>query len=241
MTEVLESYTAFKSKYVKDPLILKATISCILGIGVSSSIIGATAASASSVAGSVAATTGLAGFVGHFAAWPLIGSAASSYVSAVASGAAAAAAGPAVVAALPISLAAGGAYAGITMILIRKKTAPYQKGTGLEKLAHTAGTIIFLPLLAKYKKMIEEDSNLKTGAFEAAVSRITDFGYKKEYAVNMVSKALEQHSSDELSKMFDSILTKLNKLKKNECFEGIPKFELPPKGIQKLAFQLSNS
>lgn len=159
----------------------------------------------------------------------------------MASGAAAAAAGPAVVAALPISLAAGGAYAGITMILIRKKTAPYQKGTGLEKLAHTAGTIIFLPLLAKYKKMIEEDSNLKTGAFEAAVSRITDFGYKKEYAVNMVSKALEQHSSDELSKMFDSILTKLNKLKKNECFEGIPKFELPPKGIQKLAFQLSNS
>ena len=57
----------------------------------------------------------------------------------------------------------------------------------------------------------------------------------------MVSKALEQHSSDELSKMFDSILTKLNNLKKNECFEGIPKFELPPKGIQKLAFQLSNS
>ena len=45
MTEVLESYTAFKSKYVKNPLILKATISCILGIGVSSSIIGATAAS----------------------------------------------------------------------------------------------------------------------------------------------------------------------------------------------------
>lgn len=41
--------------------------------------------------------------------------------------------------------------------------------------------------------------------------------------------------------VFDSILTKLNKLKKNECFEGIPKFELPPKGIQKLAFQLSNS
>ena len=101
--------------------------------------------------------------------------------------------------------------------------------------------IIFLPLLAKYKKMIEEDSNLKTKAFDAAVSRITDFGYKKDYAVNIVRKALEQHSSDGLSKMFDSILTNLNKLKKNEYFEGIPKYELPPKGIQKLAFQLANS
>lgn len=229
MTEVLESPTAFKSKYVKNPIISKAIISCILGIGTSSAIIGSAAASAGSAASAVAATTGMAGFVGHFAAWPVIGGAASGYVSAVAGGTAA-------IATLPISLAAGGAISGATMILIRKKTTPYQKGTGLEKLAQTVGTIIFLPLLAKYKKMIEEDSNLKTKAFDAAVSRITDFGYKKDYAVNIVRKALEQHSSDGLSKMFDSILTNLNKLKKMEYFEGIPKYELPPKGIQKLLF-----
>ena len=241
MTEVLESPTAFKSKYVKNPIISKAIISCILGIGTSSAIIGSAAASAGSAASAVAATTGMAGFVGHFAAWPVIGGAASGYVSAVAGGTAAMAAGSAAIATSPISLAAGGAISGATMILIRKKTAPYQKGTGLEKLAQTVGTIIFLPLLAKYKKMIEEDSNLKTKAFDAAVSRITDFGYKKDYAVNIVRKALEQHSSDGLSKMFDSILTNLNKLKKNEYFEGIPKYELPPKGIQKLAFQLANS
>ena len=241
MTEVLESPTAFKSKYVKNPIISKAIISCILGIGTSSAIIGSATASAGSAASAVAATTGMAGFVGHFAAWPVIGGAASGYVSTVAGGTAAMAAGSAAIATLPISLAAGGAISGATMILIRKKTAPYQKGTGLEKLAQTVGTIIFLPLLAKYKKMIEEDSNLKTKAFDAAVLRITDFGYKKDYAVNIVRKALEQHSSDGLSKMFDSILTNLNKLKKNEYFEGIPKYELPPKGIQKLAFQLANS
>lgn len=241
MIEVLASPKAFKSMYVKNPVIYKAVISCILGIGASSAVIGAAAASAGSAAGAVAATTGLAGFVGHFAAWPLIGGAASSYVSAVAGGATAMAAGSAAIAALPVSLAAGGVITGATMILIRKKTAPYQKGTGLEQLAQTVGGIIFLPLLAKYKKMIEEDSSLKTKAFDAAVERITEFGYKKGYADNLVTKALEQYTADELSKMFDSILTKLNELKKNGRFEGIPKFELPPKGIQKLAFQISNS
>lgn len=232
MREVLASPTAFKSKYVKNPIISKAITSAILGIGASSAIVGVAASSA----GSVAATTGLAGVVGHFTALPIIGGAASSFVS----GAAATAAVAAAVSFLPISLAVGGAITGTTAIMIRKKTAPYQKGTRLEKLAEVVSKIIFLPLLSKYKKIIEDDSSLRQQAIEAAVSRITDFGYKKEYADFLVRNQFE-YSSSYLSNRFDEILGTLNGLKKNELYEGIPKYELPPKGIQKLAFEIANT
>ena len=141
---------------------------------------------------------------------------------------------------LPISLAVGGAITGTTAILIRKKTAPYQKGTGLEKLAEVVSKIIFLPLLSKYKKVIEENSSIKQQAIDAAVSRITDFGYKKDYADFLVREQFE-YSSSYLINRFNEILGTLNGLKKNELYGGIPKYELPPKGIQKLAFEISNT
>ena len=81
---------------------------------------------------------------------------------------------------------------------------------------------------------------IKQQAIDAAVSRITDFGYKKDYADFLVREQFE-YSSSHLINRFNEILGTLNALKKNELYGGIPKYELPPKGIQKLAFEISNT
>ena len=264
MESCLSSPEAFKKKYSKNPIISNAIISGLLGIGSTSAVIGVAASSA----GTVAATTGIAGLVGHFTSWPLIGGFASSFVSSTTTVAAATAIG----ATLPISIGVGIGIAGSTMALTWKKTAPYQKGTGLEKLAKTVSTIIFLPLFAKYKKILEgngskentnsntvekknifinlfvkkrqiqtqEDNILLQKAKNAAIERVCAWGYSEQYATELVEQEF-LFTSQELEKKFESILVELNKLKKNDKYNEIPKYELPPIGIQKIAKEIERS
>ena len=265
MEYCLSSPESFKKKYSKNPIISKAIISGLLGIGTTSAVIGVAASSA----GTVAATTGIAGLVGHFASWPLVGGLASSFVSSTTAVAATTAIG----ATLPISLAVGGGIAGSTILLTRKKTAPYQKGTGLDKLARTVSTIIFLPLFAKYKKILEdniaeentdltksqqkktfinlfgrskqqensdEKELLQKQAKDAAIERVCEWGYSEKYATELVDNSFLL-SSKELESKFNSILEELNKLNKKDTYDGIPKYELPPIGIQKIAKEIEKS
>lgn len=83
MNAVLESHTAFKSKYVNNPILSKLIRSCLLGLGSSAAVIGTATAVVASTTGTVAATTGLAGIAGHLTGLPFIGGLASSYVSTV--------------------------------------------------------------------------------------------------------------------------------------------------------------
>ena len=261
MESCLSSPEAFKKKYLKNPIISKGIISVLLGIGSTSAVIGVAASSA----GTVAATTGIAGLASHFVSWPLIGGFASSVVASTTAGAAT----TAIAATLPISLTVGGGIACSTMALTWKKTAPYQKGTGLETLAKTVSTIIFLPLFAKYKKILEgnelmentnsnavekknifrnlivktrqiqtqEDNILLQKAKKAAIERVCAWGYSEQYATELVEQEF-LFTSQDLEKKFESILEELNKLNKNDKYNEIPKYELPPIGIQKIAKEI---
>ena len=74
--------------------------------------------------------------------------------------------GTAAISALPVGLVVGGGLAGGVMLMLRKKTAPYQKSSGLENLAKTVSKIIFLSLLAKYKCLVEQGSAMESKAVE---------------------------------------------------------------------------
>ena len=230
--EYLATPAAFKAKYSKNPIISKAIISGILGIGAASTAVGA----AASAGASTAASAGFAGFVAHFASWPLIGSAATSYVAGVAGTAATAAA----IGALPISITAGTGIGTTIWLLIRKKRRPYQKGSGLNSLAGVVSEIIFLPMLSKYKGYVENTPQWQNAAINDAVSRIQEWGYNDFIAKAIVEEAF-QLSSEELNKRFDEIIQTLNKLKKKEEYKGIPKYELPPVAITKISTELANS
>ena len=232
MENCLASNEAFKSRYVKNPVIFKAVISGLIGIVCLSAVIGTVAYSV----GDVAATKGWSGFVGNFSGLPLIGRAAKSYVAKVAREAAF----DAIIKTLPISIAVGIFISVAVMLVIRKKTTSYLKGSGLDNLAKVVGNIVFLPLFAKYKTIIEESPDSLENAKEAAFSRIIEWGYKEEFATALIEQYFSRTSA-ELKESYDSILERLKKMKKNDTFDGIPKYELPPEGIQNIANMLENS
>ena len=66
MKECLECPAGFKSRYVKNPVIRKNIKACLYGFGVSATTVGVAVHSAGTAAATTAATTGVAGVVGHF-------------------------------------------------------------------------------------------------------------------------------------------------------------------------------
>ena len=167
MKECLECPAGFKTRYVKNPVIRKNIKACLYGFGVSATTVGVAVHSAGTAAATTAATTGDAGIVGHFTAWPIIGGVAAKYVAGTAAAAGAAAMFPAFLAILPFAIIIWLSVYLSIFLFIRKKTAPYQKGSGLDNLAGVVGKIIFLPLLANYKEMIEKNPQCEKQAKEA--------------------------------------------------------------------------
>jgi len=224
MEECLASQKAFKSHYSKNPVILKSLIAGVLGIGAGAAV--------SSAAASTAATTGFAGFMGHFVSWPLIGGWASSIVG----GAAASAA----TAALPIAAATALGVSIPVYILLRKKTKSFQQGSSLDALAYVVGEFIFLPMLAKYNEVLSTMPQAKDYARKSAVEKICEWGYTKTFAENLTDSYLCRISSYEIMNRFNTYLSNIDKLGKKELYKDVCyKSEIPPQGIRKIATKLA--
>ena len=239
MSYCLECPIAFKSRYVKNPIIRKNIKACIYGFSVSATTVAVAVKSAGVAAGTAAASAGVAGILGHFASWPIIGGIAAKYVAGVAVAASSAALFPAFISILPVAIIIWLSVYLIVFLLIRKKTAPYQKGSGLDNLAKFVGKIIFLPLLAESKKIIESNPKEESKARKFIIEKIHDWCYSDEYAKNLVDDIFA-FPSETIISTYNFILEELNKLKKNELYNGIHKYEIPPKGIQKLAEEIKN-
>ena len=142
MSYCLECPIAFKSRYVKNPIIRKNIKACIYGFSVSATTVAVAAGSAALF--------------------------------------------PAFISILPVAIIIWLSVYLIVFLLIRKKTAPYQKGSGLDNLAKFVGKIIFLPLLAESKKIIESNPKEESKARKFIIEKIHDWGYSDEYAKNLV-------------------------------------------------------
>ena len=142
---------------------------------------------------------------------------------------------------LPIAAATALGVSLPVFLLLRKKTVSFQKGSSLDSLANIVGEFIFLPMLAKYNDVLAEKPSAYNFARQSATERICEWGYHKEYAENLIDKYLNKVSANELTQLFNTYLTDIDKLGKKELYKGIcTKSEVPPKGIQKIANKLAD-
>lgn len=198
---------------------------------------GVVAASAASGAAEAASHSGMAGFVNHFTEWPVIGGLADSYVQGVAHEAG----GEAAIGTLPMAIiVALGVF--VTMFfLLKKNKVSFHKGSSLDSLANVVGGFIFLPMLAKYNEVISRNPTVAAFAYNSSIEKICEWGYKKEYAENLVSYYLNKVSASDLKQLFDGYLMKIKGLGKKDLYQGVcTKSEVPPSEIQKIAQKLAD-
>ncbi|MBO7463999.1 MAG: hypothetical protein J6T96_15540 [Bacteroidales bacterium] len=241
MEECLSSQRAFKSHYSKNPIVSKIIIALIISLFLGGLVAHSAATSAAEVAAQTASHSGWTGFVNHFTSWPLIGGYAEAYVHDVTTEAASEARSKAAIGALPRSIAITFVVFGVLFLLMWKITKCFQKGSSLDALANVVGEFIFLPMLARYNEVISQNPNAEGFAYNSAIEKICEWGYKKEYAENLVNQYLFQFPASDLKQLFIREVAHIESLGKRDLYQGVCyKSEVPPEDIQKLALKLAN-
>ncbi len=236
--EILSSEEAFKQHYVDltSARIAVKTISSSLGSG--SFVVGSSAVAVghSVFLAGPAAVGGLPLILSHLTWLPLIGEGIGTYVSSAVTTAAIGAASTAAIAAIPAAVGVGLVVgAGVCIGSIRNG-AKIHGASHIGGIAEVVGNIVFLPLLGKYNKLLESYPNEIYHAKQDAVRRITEWGYSKEFADELVGKYLGKISQEGISEIFNARIGGLEKMRRNDFTKnGVTKMELKPGVIRKLA------
>lgn len=232
MEKCLQSPDAFREHYSDNPLVAKAFYSGFAGLFTGGAPVIATQAS---TAYTIATTTGMTGFVAHFVSWPLIGEAASAHVAKVGAEAMLAAS----IGVLPVAILASVGVAATIFVAMKDQKRHFDYGS-LDPIAKAVSEIVFLPMLAKYKKVIEIRPEYSYFAFSSAVEKICQWGYKKEYVESLVSKYFSNSYRDILAQ-FDCSIKEIESLGKKDVYKDYClACCLPVKPIKKIAKSIFN-
>lgn len=213
----LQNQDGFIKNYCKNPIILKATISCFIAI---------TSAGVVIIAAIVASLATVPGFL---IGLPFLGGIIASHVTATA-----------VVASLPVTIGAAFGLGTGSAFAFKGKKVQIHVGESLDKVANVVGEIIFLPMLAKCKSLIERkpfDKEYENKITRNAKEQIMKWGYNEKYVNELIIKNLSKTPED-IQNDYNSIIEQLKQIDKKGKFNDVDICQLPAKAINKIAINL---